>query len=195
VDLCGHATLASAFVVLERLRPGQSEVRFRSRSGPLPVSRQDDLLALDFPARPPLACEGLSAVAAALGAMPRELLAAREYLAVFDEEAQVRALAPDMARVAALGHFALTVSAPGRDCDFVSRFFAPGLGIPEDPVTGSAHCTLVPYWAARLGRTRLHARQVSARGGELHCELRGERVSIAGRCVPYLEGVIEVPTP
>jgi predicted PhzF superfamily epimerase YddE/YHI9 len=114
-------------------------------------------------------------------------------MAVFETEAEVRALKPDMAKVAALDHMAVIATAPGGDCDFVSRFFVPSLGIPEDPVTGSAHCTLVPYWSKRLGKTRLFARQVSARGGELWCEDRGERVSIAGRCVKYLEGTIELP--
>ena len=120
-------------------------------------------------------------------------LASRDYLAVFESEEEVRALKPDVARVAALDRMAVIATAPGRDCDFVSRFFVPSLGIPEDPVTGSAHCTLVPYWSKRLGKASLFARQVSARGGELWCEDRGERVTIAGRCVKYLEGTIELP--
>jgi len=151
-------------------------------------------VSLDFPSRPPQATDGATAaLTAALGARPREVLASRDYLAVFETEDEVRALRPDMAKVAALDHMAVIATAPGRDCDFVSRFFVPSLGIPEDPVTGSAHCTLVPYWSKRLGKTRLFARQVSARGGELWCEDRGERVSIAGRCVRYLEGTIELP--
>lgn len=194
VDLCGHATLAAAWVIFNEIEKGRSEVHFRSQSGPLRVSALGDTLSLDFPSRPPEARDGATlALTAALGARPREVLVSRDYLAVFETEAEVRALKPDMAKVAALDHMAVIATAPGGDCDFVSRFFVPSLGIPEDPVTGSAHCTLVPYWSKRLGKTRLFARQVSARGGELWCEDRGERVSIAGRCVKYLEGTIEIP--
>jgi len=194
VDLCGHATLASAFVIFSEIEAGRAEVRFRSKSGPLRVSAEGERLALDFPSRPPAPAEtSLAALAAALGARPSVALASRDYLAVFGTEDEVRSLRPDMARVAALDRMAVIATAPGRDCDFVSRFFAPAVGVPEDPVTGSAHCTLVPYWAGRLGRKSLFARQVSARGGELWCEDRGERVSIAGHCVRYLEGTIEVP--
>jgi PhzF family phenazine biosynthesis protein len=192
VDLCGHATLASGWVVLNRLETGRDEVEFGSRSGPLKVVRERDLLALDFPARPPEPVGDARAVGEALGRAPRQLLAARDYLALYDTEEEVRALRPDMARVAALDRRAVIASAPGQSCDFVSRFFAPALGIPEDPVTGSSHCTLVPYWAARLGKGRLSARQVSSRGGELFCELRGARVRIAGRAVLFLEGRIEI---
>jgi PhzF family phenazine biosynthesis protein len=194
VDLCGHATLAAAWVIFNEIEKGRSEVHFRSQSGPLRVSALGDTLSLDFPSRPPEARDGATAaLALALGARPREVLASRDYLAVFETEDEVRALKPDMAKVAALDHMAVIATAQGRDCDFVSRFFVPSLGIPEDPVTGSAHCTLVPYWSKRLRKTRLFARQVSARGGELWCEDRGERVSIAGRCVKYLEGTIELP--
>jgi PhzF family phenazine biosynthesis protein len=194
VDLCGHATLASAWVVFNEVEKGRAEVRFRSRSGPLRVSAEADRLALDFPSRPPEPADGaVEAVAAALRVRPRAVLASRDYLAVLESEEEVRALRPDMAKVAALDRMAVIATAPGRDSDFVSRFFVPSLGIPEDPVTGSAHCTLVPYWSKRLGKTSLFARQVSARGGELWCEDRGERVRIAGRCVKYLEGTIEVP--
>jgi PhzF family phenazine biosynthesis protein len=194
VDLCGHATLASAWVVFNELERGRREVRFRSKSGPLRVTAEGERLTLDFPSRPPSPAEAsLAAVAAALGARPRAVLASRDYLAVLETEAEVRALKPDMAKVAALDRMAVIATAPGGDCDFVSRFFVPSLGIPEDPVTGSAHCTLVPYWSKRLGKKSLFARQVSARGGELWCEDRGERVAIAGRCVKYLEGTIEVP--
>jgi len=194
VDLCGHATLASAWVVFNEIEKGRTEVRFRSQSGPLRVSADGDRLALDFPSRPPAAADAaLEALARALGSRPRAALASRDYMAVFETEDEVRALTPDMAAVAALDRMAVIETAPGRDCDFVSRFFVPSLGIPEDPVTGSAHCTLVPYWAERLGKARLFARQVSARGGELWCEDRGERVSIAGRCTKYLEGTIDLP--
>ncbi len=195
VDLCGHATLASAWVVFEKLEPGRREVTFSSKSGPLRVSREGDSLALDFPSRPAeRAEEAQDALSAALGRAPRESwVSPRDYMAVFDGEEEVLALSPDMARTATLDGHAVIATAPGREVDFVSRFFAPAFGVPEDPVTGSAHCTLVPYWAKRLGKKRLSARQVSARGGELVCEDRGARVSIGGRVAPYLEGTIEVP--
>ncbi|MGE5127473.1 MAG: PhzF family phenazine biosynthesis protein [Betaproteobacteria bacterium] len=193
VDLCGHATLASAWIVFNRLEPGLGEVTFRSKSGPLRVTAEGERLALDFPSRAPEPAEAsLAAVAAALGARPAALQASRDFLAVFEGEAEVRGLRPDMAKTAALERMAVIATAPGADCDFVSRFFAPGVGVPEDPVTGSAHCTLVPYWSRRLGRKRLFARQVSARGGELWCEDRGDRVSIAGCAALFLEGTIVV---
>jgi PhzF family phenazine biosynthesis protein len=193
VDLCGHATLASGWVVLNRLERGRTEVTFDSRSGPLLVRAEGERLALDFPSRPPEPADGsLDAVAAALRARPSALLASRDYLAVFGTEDEVRALRPDMALTAALDRMAVIATAPGRDCDFVSRFFGPAVGVPEDPVTGSAHSTLVPYWSQRLSKRQLYARQVSARGGELWCEDRGARVAIAGRAVPYLEGTIEI---
>jgi PhzF family phenazine biosynthesis protein len=197
IDLCGHATLAAAWVVFNEIEKGRTEVHFRSKSGLLRVSADDgDRLALDFPSRPPEPADGaLAALADALGARPKGVLAARDYLVEFEAEDDVRALRPDMAKVAALDRMGVIATAPGRDCDFVSRFFAPAVGIPEDPVTGSAHCTLVPFWSKRLGKKSLFARQVSARGGELWCEDRGERVAIAGRCVSYLEGTIDVAVP
>jgi PhzF family phenazine biosynthesis protein len=192
VDLCGHATLGAAYVLFHHVQPGLERVEFASRSGPLVVTREGDWLVLDFPSRPPQPVAPPLGLIEALGAKPTEVLTSRDVVAVFDTEAQVRALRPDMARVAALDTFAVTVTAPGTDVDFVSRFFAPRAGVPEDPVTGSAHCSLVPYWSRRLGKTRLTARQVSARGGELRCEDRNERVSIAGQAVLYLVGHITV---
>jgi len=195
VDLCGHATLASGFVVLDELHAGtrgNSEVVFHSpRSGELRVARDGDLLALDFPALPARPCEPSPALAEALGAAPRELLVGEVYMAVFEREEEVAALDPDMAALLRVDHEVIA-TAPGNECDFVSRFFAPKVGIPEDPVTGSAHCTLAPYWSQRLGRAELHARQISARGGELRCVDRGERVTVAGRAVCYLRGAITV---
>ncbi len=193
VDLCGHATLAAGHVLIKYIYPLLQRVSFSTRSGELSVSRQGDLLSLDFPVRPGKPIRVSDALVAALGARPREAFLARDLLAVFDTEAEVRALRPDLERVAALDAFAVIVSAPGSDVDFVSRFFAPKAGVPEDPVTGSAHCTLVPYWAGRLGKPRLKARQVSPRVGELDCELRGDRVSIGGKAVEYLRGEIEIP--
>jgi PhzF family phenazine biosynthesis protein len=190
VDLCGHATLASAYVVFRFLEPGTTTVRFHSRGGVLAVTREGEQLALDFPARPPVPCAPPAGLAQALGASVQQVLRARDHMAVFETEAEVRALRPDMEALRRVDCFAVIATAPGASADFVSRFFAPGIGIPEDAVTGSAHCTLVPYWARRLGRSRLAARQLSARGGELLCEDLGERVRIAGRAVLYLQGTV-----
>ena len=189
IDLCGHATLASAWVVFNEIEKGRTEVLFRSQSGPLRVSADGDRLALDFPSRPPdPAPAALDALAGALGSRPREALASRDYLAVLETEDEVRTLAPDMARVAALDRMAVIATAPGRDCDFVSRFFVPSLGIPEDPVTGSAHCCLGPFWAPRLGKTELLAYQASARGGWVKVRVEGERVKLGGQAVTVLRG-------
>jgi predicted PhzF superfamily epimerase YddE/YHI9 len=174
------------------LAPGRESVTFHSKSGPLTVRRDGEQWSLDFPSRPPTRIEPPPGLAEALGATPRETWSSRDLMAVFDTEHTVRGLTPSFDRIRALGVFGVIATAPGIEVDFVSRFFAPLMGVPEDPVTGSAHCTLTPYWAKRLGRPRLRARQVSARGGELMCEDRGERVVIAGRAVKYFEGVIEV---
>jgi len=192
VDLCGHATLASGHVVFTTLEPGRGSVTFHSKSGPLTVRREGELLAMDFPSRPGVRCDPPPGLVEALGRSPDEVWKARDLMAVFDGEHAVRGLSPSFPGIRALGVFGVIVTAPGSQVDFVSRFFAPLMGIPEDPVTGSAHCTLVPYWAARLGKSRLTARQVSARGGELRCEDLGARVSMAGRAVQYLEGRIEI---
>lgn len=192
VELCGHATLASGFVLAEIHGFERSEVRFTSRSGPLSVTREDDRYVLDFPAKPPRPVGDPERFGNALGAMPREVLEADMALAVFESEDDVAALAPDFRRVAALNSFGVIATAPGRAHDFVSRYFIPQAGIDEDPVTGSAHCVSIPYWAERLDKTELEARQISARGGELSCRLEGERVKIGGQCVLYLEGRIHV---
>lgn len=192
IDLCGHATLASAYVLFEHLGVTSNAVGFETKSGRLTVKREGDLLAMDFPSRPGKPYAESAAVAQALGAKPAEVLKARDIMAVFETEAQVKALVPDMAAVAKLDAFAVIATARGDACDFVSRFFAPAAGVPEDPVTGSAHCTLVPYWSKRLGKTELRARQISARGGDLLCRDLGDRVSMAGRAALYPEGTITV---
>jgi PhzF family phenazine biosynthesis protein len=194
VDLCGHATLASAHVIFSiRRERTDSRASFLTKSGEVVVERDGELYALNFPSRAPVECPADPLLFDALGAKPTQLLGARDYLCVFDSEDEVRALQPNMEKLARVDRFAVIVTAPGRDCDFVSRFFAPAKGVPEDPVTGSAHCTLIPYWSNRLGKTKLHARQISKRGGELFCEDRGERVRMAGRAVTFLEGHIEIP--
>jgi PhzF family phenazine biosynthesis protein len=192
VDLCGHATLATAFVLFETGAVTGDSIRFETRSGDLTVTREGDLLGMDFPARPPSPAPCTDDLVAALDAWPAEVMVSRDLMAVFDDEDTVRGMSPDMGKIEALEAFAVIVTAPGRECDFVSRFFVPKAGIPEDPVTGSAHCTLVPYWAERLGRTELRALQVSRRGGELLCEHRGDRVFLQGRAVLYLSGEIEI---
>jgi PhzF family phenazine biosynthesis protein len=196
VDLVGHATLAAAFVIFERLEPGSSEVRFDSRGGPLVATRQGDLIAMDFPARVPVPVGVPAGLVDALGRAPAELLAATHYLAVYREAAEIVALKPDMARLAALDRAAVIVTAPSTPAiggDFVSRFFAPANGVPEDPVSGVAHCSLIPYWSQRLGKRLLVGRQLSKRGGELVCEDRRARVMIAGRAALVLEGRIAAP--
>jgi predicted PhzF superfamily epimerase YddE/YHI9 len=194
VDLCGHATLASGHVVLSFIEPERDSLSFHTvKAGTLEVSRRGDMLVMDFPARPATACPAPPGLLAALGGMPREVLRARDYLIVYDSPGEVAALAPDLAALAKVDCWAAIVTAPGNTgIDFVSRFFAPKLGVPEDPVTGSAHCTLVPYWAKRLGKAEFEARQISQRGGALRCALNGDRVSIAGKAVVYLRGQIEV---
>jgi len=192
MDLCGHATLASAHVLYRHQGYRDSAVRFQTRAGLLTVTRSDDLLTLDFPARPAAECPAPADLIEGLGRTPTTTAKARDYLAVFDTEQTVRELRPNMAALMRLDCLGIIVTAPGEHCDFVSRFFAPRAGIPEDPVTGSAHCTLVPYWSQRLGRSQLRALQVSPRGGELFCEQRGDRVGIAGRAVTYSSGALHV---
>jgi PhzF family phenazine biosynthesis protein len=192
VPLCGHATLASAWVVFQRLEPNRQRVVFRSKSGELPVWREGEQLVLDFPVGKLEPAHDQGALSKVLGAAPSELYSGFQWLALFESEAAVRALAPDMPGLIKTGIHGVIATAPGTDCDFVSRFFAPSAGVPEDPVTGSAHTRLTPFWAARLGKSSLHARQVSARGGELWCTLEAGRVRMAGHATLYLEGSIEV---
>lgn len=195
VDLCGHATLAAGFVLMTRLKPGANAVRFHSEGVRLAVTRQGKMFALDFPSQPPQPATMPQRFLAALGRDPLEVLAAGKYLALYAGAAEVAALAPDFAVLAGIDRDGVIASAPGEPgvgVDFVSRYFAPHAGIPEDPVTGSAHCVLAPYWAKRLGKTMLRARQISRRGGELVCELRGDRVIISGHAVLYMEGQIDV---
>ena len=193
VELCGHATLASAYVLFHELKAQSDTLRFDTKSGELVVTRDGELLRMDFPSRPPAAVDNQPALIQALGGPgPVEILAARDYLVRYRSANEVRALAPNMEALKQLDRFAVIVTAPGADCDFVSRFFAPAKGVLEDPVTGSAHCTLIPYWAKELGKTVLHARQVSARGGELFCQLLGDRVTIAGHAALFLKGQIRI---
>ncbi len=197
VPLCGHATLASAWVVFNKLAWSHQRVRFQSKSGPLAVSQAPDgWLELDFPnlafeqrPTPALISQALPGAPDQAFFVPNDT----NYMVVLESEAAVVSAAPDLRKLAQLGNQGLIVTAPGQQCDFVSRYFAPGVGIDEDPVTGSIHSVLAPYWAERLGKTRLQARQVSARGGELRCELQGDRVAIAGQAVFFMEGSVQLP--
>ena len=190
--LCGHATLASAAVVMERLEPQRSRVTFQSVSGPLPVSKLGDGYVMNFPARSSEHIATPQALTAALGVVPFEVFVNEfNYMALLESPDTVRALSPDFARVAKLDRTGLIVTAQGAGkYDFTSRYFAPAKGIPEDPVTGGAHCMLTPYWASKLGKTELYAYQASSRGGEMVCRLVGNRVEMEGACVFYMEGEI-----
>jgi PhzF family phenazine biosynthesis protein len=194
VPLCGHATLASAAVVMERLEPRRSAVVFHSASGPLTVRRIAAGYVMDFPQRPCAALAPPPGLAAALGVVPVEICADQSNFLVLLESAQLlRSLAPDIPAIARLDRGGVIVTAPGDGgYDFISRYFAPAKGIPEDPVTGSAHCMLAPYWAKKLGKTELRAFQASARGGQIICRLTGDRIELEGNCVFYLEGQVEI---
>jgi PhzF family phenazine biosynthesis protein len=194
VPLCGHATLASAAVVMERLEPQRESVVFHSMSGPLPVRRTATGYLMDFPARPSEPVVAPADLNAALGATAVEVHAgAFNYMALLSSEQAVRELTPNLAAIARLDRSGVIVTAAGHEpYDFVSRYFAPAKGIPEDPVTGGAHCQLAPFWAERLGRTEFRAYQASPRGGEIVCRLRGSRVELEGACVFYMEGMAEI---
>lgn len=192
VDLCGHATLASAHVIFEILGHAEPVIAFQTRSGELRVSKAGEQLQMDFPADRPVPSAAPDALTAGLGRQPAEVLKAADYLAVFDSEAMVRAITPDLLRLGQLDLRGVIITAPGREVDFVSRFFAPNYGVPEDPVTGSAHCELAPYWAGKLGKNVLTARQVSSRGGEIACEFQTDRVLLAGSAVTFMQGEIAV---
>lgn len=190
MDLCGHATLATAHVLWTEHGLADDPLRFHTRSGELVVRREGELMVMDFPARPARPGDGPAGLAGILGAEPVAVGLARDLLVEVADEATVRGLAPDIAGIARLEHLGVIVTARGEEVDFVSRFFAPRAGIDEDPVTGSAHCTSVPWWAAKLGRSELSARQISARGGELACRFAGERVHLGGRAVTYQRGEV-----
>jgi PhzF family phenazine biosynthesis protein len=196
VDLCGHATLASAFVVFTELERERHRIEFDSRSGPLFVTRNKDLLTMDFPSWGVEGCPNPpSALLDGLAKQPAEVfsvLPGANYFVVYNSEAEVLSLRPNFSRLEELHPHGVIVTAPGDNSDCSSRYFAPSYGIPEDPVTGSIHSALTPYWGKRLNKKQIYARQVSPRGGELFCEDRGDRVLISGRAVKYLEGKIYI---
>lgn len=195
VDLCGHATLAAAFVLFRQLGESRPEISLQSRKGALRVRRSNDLITLDFPALPIRPCVHEPRLPAILGKSPLETVASDDLLALFPSERDVHELSPDFRAMGSLPFRGLIATAPADTpgVDFVSRFFAPACGIDEDPVTGSAHCELVPYWAERLKKSEFTARQISKRGGTLLCRLDGDRVLISGKGTLYLQGMIELP--
>lgn len=193
IDLCGHATLASAFVIFEILKTESDKIKFHShKSGNLSVEKNGDVLTLDFPSRPVSPVDAPDGLIEAIGKQPKEVFKARDYFLVYENEQEVADITPDFTALLKINAHGFIVTAKGDTADFVSRFFAPEVGVFEDPVTGSAHCNLIPFWVERLGKTELFARQISARGGELFCELKGDRVKIGGNAVLYLKGEIFV---
>lgn len=194
VDLCGHATLAAGWVLANELGEKADIIQFASRSGELRVHQRRGRLMLDFPIELPTACEIPGALIPALGASdPVEVLGGSDYLVVLRTESEVQDLSPQFAELFGLPRRGVIVTAPGDSVDFVSRWFGPNVGVPEDPVTGSAHTMLTPYWSAKLNKRVLTARQISSRGGELECEIQGERVYITGDAVKFLDGTLELP--
>ena len=190
VDLCGHATLAAAWVLIHQLADTPEVLRFATRSGELRVTRNGDELAMDFPAKQPQPCEPPNDLLSALGIEHAEVFATDDYIVLVDDEAQIAALTPDFARLKGLPKRGIAVTAKSTRFDFVSRWFGPNVGVNEDPVTGSAHTSLAPFWAERLGKPLLTAEQGGKRRGQLRCELKGDRVIISGHAVLYLQGVI-----
>lgn len=190
VDLCGHATLATAFVIFNLLKSETEKIIFRTKSGKLEVTKRDDLLVMNFPSRKPVAAKIPEGLIDAIGKAPKEVMQSRDLLLLYDSEEDVLSLQPNFNLLGKIDCFGYIATAKGNEVDFVSRFFAPTQGINEDPVTGSAHSTLIPFWAERLGKNEMVARQISKRGGELFCKLLGDRVEIAGNAVLYLTGSI-----
>lgn len=192
IDLCGHATLASAHVIFNHLFFREDTIKFRYHGGDLTVKKINGLLSMDFPSVPSKKIDVTDLITISLGKKPKEAYIARDLMAVFESENDIVHLKPDFIKMSEIDSLGVIVTAPGDKVDFVSRFFAPSAGITEDPVTGSAHCMLIPYWAKRLGKNKLEALQLSKRIGKLSCEFKGERVEIAGKAVTYLVGDIDI---
>jgi PhzF family phenazine biosynthesis protein len=194
IDLCGHATLASVYVIKNFLEPHIREIHFTTeKAGVLKALCDDGIFTLDFPSRMPEACEVPKQLLPSLGVTAAvEVLRSRDYFVVLPNEEAVRNAEPNYALMEELDTIGVIITAKGHDADVVSRCFYPGAGIPEDPVTGSAHCNIVPYWSEKLHTTKLHCRQLSLRGGDLECELQGDRVHMSGQCVLYMHGEIRL---
>ena len=192
IDLCGHATLASAHVIFNYLNPKLKKIDFQTKSGLLTVQMEKNLISMDFPSRKPVPVIAPSHLVRGLGVEPVEVTKSRDYFALFESEEQIKAIVPDFSELIKLDSLGVGITAPGHEVDFVSRFFAPKAGVPEDPVTGSAHSSLIPYWAERLNKNSLTAMQLSARVGKLYCENKKDRVTIAGQAVTYAMGKIYI---
>lgn len=194
IDLCGHGTLATAYVIKNFLAPHLAEIVFSTqKAGLLRATASEGRYTLDFPSRPPQPCTPPPQLLQSLGITTAiEVLKSRDYFVVLPDEEAVKNTEPDLSLMKDLDTIGVIVTAKGRSADVVSRCFFPNAGIPEDPVTGSAHCNIVPYWASRLGQTKLLCKQISARGGTLHCTLNGDRVLMTGSCVLYMQGEITV---
>ena len=192
VSLCGHATLASAYVIFNHLDTESSAIKFLSKSGLLFVHKENEKITMDFPSVPPGACETPDLIFEALGTDPAIVMSCNNYFVIYNSEEKVTNIQPNFDLLMKLNLQGVIVTAPGKDVDFISRYFAPKFGIPEDPVTGSSHTSLTPYWSKILGKERLTARQLSARGGELICEHKGQRVEISGHAVTYMKGKIRI---
>ncbi len=194
VDLCGHATMASAYVLFNILGYKKDKIEFESKSGMLAVTKENDWLVMDFPAQPPVPCDIPKEITGAFDTMPIECLKAEDYIAVFDREFDIESAKPDLGQLLKLDLRGVIITAKSGRYDFITRFFAPKYGIPEDPVTGSAYTQLAPYWASKIGSKRFRVKQVSSRGGELACEILDDRVLIYGKAVKYSEGKINIET-
>jgi PhzF family phenazine biosynthesis protein len=193
VDLCGHATLASAFVIFNHLGFSGKAINFQSKSGLLKVEKKGNQYELDFPVQKVTVCDTTAEIINTFGKSPKQSFEAEDYLLVFDDEDFVRSVTPDFEAIRKLDKRAVIITARSKSYDFVSRFFIPEYGINEDPVTGSSFTSLAPYWASVLNKKKFKARQVSARGGNVNCELVGDRVKISGTAVDYMKGVITIP--
>ncbi|GBE27807.1 putative isomerase YddE [bacterium BMS3Bbin03] len=194
VDLCGHATLASAYILFNILGHKKEKIVFKSKSGPLTVMKDNDQLIMDFPAQPPVICETPKEIVDAFGRAPIECLRSEDFIVVFEREIDIESAKPDLEQLRNLDLRGVIITAKSNRYDFVARFFAPKYGIPEDPVTGSAYTQLAPYWANRLGFKRFSVKQLSSRSGELTCEIIDDRVLISGKAIQYLEGRIKIKT-
>ena len=192
VDLCGHATLASAYVLFNILGHKNDRVEFDSKSGILTVTKNNEWLVLDFPAQPPVICDTPKEILKAFNIAPIECLKSEDYIVVFEREIDIESAQPDLEQLKKLDLRGVIITAKSSRYDFIARFFAPKYGIPEDPVTGSAYTQLAPYWASKIGSKRFNVKQVSSRGGELSCEIVDDRVLISGKAVSYLEGKIKI---
>ncbi|HDL20701.1 MAG TPA: PhzF family phenazine biosynthesis protein [Nitrospirae bacterium] len=194
VDLCGHATLASAYILFNILGHKKEKIVFKSKSGPLTVMKDNEQLIMDFPAQPPVVCETPKEIVDAFGRAPIECLRSEDFIVVFEREIDIESAKPDLEQLRNIDLRGVIITARSIRYDFVARFFAPKYGIPEDPVTGSAYTQLAPYWANQLGFKRFRVKQLSSRGGELTCEIIDDRVLISGKAIQYLEGRIKIKT-